>query len=569
MSKDSVTMKLEDFLFERPDNLSPELIAKLKAIGLWDDYLELGSSSGMSKFSVLAALANSGLASNMPRSGDDPVWFTAQSSVTQIAATYMNRNWSLSGLAGNVTATDALQSEGREPREGVGVESERCWEEIKPAEPEPNKYGRYGYRKLEVIRTRLMEEFGAAYSKSLEDNPHLRRYIKEIAGSWDKMLENAVAEFKDEIIIINRCCSIDYHWRQLCNYWDYLQKEINELQINAGHHRERKLQDTKNNQEKRIINRPDTRSWFFVPMGVEYTFHIKIRENKDLLKFGESERIENELVNFISKRMREMKSCLALPNDYCRAYLDSHMLEACSPIHKNWNSMVGWYRWLRKELGNSVYFVNNKMASGGGHINPAIPKYMGVEFLCNLFCDIGNRPYLGWVFNDPGDNSSANCMWRSKQVRVLNRIVIKNKRLWGTPEFDKIIKDYMISSKIGLLTDDNTINPFRFDGRGYSVRVKSKYHFEFRIFDAPRSERDLFDMVSFTNAYMRWVYEKTVSGEVLVRKSFSMRRMVSVTRRDFYLLLDELGLERKNYRRFLERNFDVRRSKPYGRRFLK
>lgn len=257
----------------------------------------------------------------------------------------------------------------------------------------------------------------------------------------------------------------------------------------------------------------------------------------------------------MSSKIKELQRATGLYSE-AKAYADNGVVEVCSPVHRDWRSMRDWYRWMLHQLGSSVTVTNKKKGSGGGHINCAIPKRMKEKFMYNLLVDIGNRPYLNWIFNDPSDNHTANCMWDSKDMQRIYDHVSKNKEKWESndQEFLRVLSE--------LITLTNS--------RGYAIRVKSEYHFEFRCFDAIRNERDLEDVVVFVSEYMRSIYSMTVAGhmfDTVGGTTDDLPNFAATARADFNGLLRRIGLEPENYRRFVDRNFEVRR-KVYGKNNL-
>lgn len=268
-----------------------------------------------------------------------------------------------------------------------------------------------------------------------------------------------------------------------------------------------------------------------------------------------------KVVDKMNKRIQDIKRSTGMYSE-SRAYADNGCIEVCSPVHRNWKSIVDWYRWMIAQLGSSVTVTNRKKGSGGAHINSAIPHKHGEKFMYNLLVDLGNRPYINWIFNDPSDNHTANCIWDSKDMQRIHKYVEdkytsdKEKDPWtnNDKEFLRKLKELIVM----------------FDSRGFAIRVKSELHFEFRCVDAIRSERDLFDTILFFSEYMRDIYTRTVAGEKFESVGGStdeLHRFANNTRREFNQLLRKIGLSPGDYRRFLDRNFETRR-KVYGKKNL-
>lgn len=172
---------------------------------------------------------------------------------------------------------------------------------------------------------------------------------------------------------------------------------------------------------------------------------------------------------------------------------------------------------------------------------------MWVEFMYNILVDCANRPYLGWIFNESSDNHTANCLWQNSRMDDL-------VAMFSEANFEE--KKQLI---------------LNVDCRGYSIRVKDRNHFEFRFFDMVRCERDLKDHLKFVSAYMAYIEKKTLVGEhvepkklkLTIRRNFwdkveyyNYPKKKAIL--EFKNLLKDLGLDYKDYRRFVERNYLVR-----------
>lgn len=350
----------------------------------------------------------------------------------------------------------------------------------------------------------------------------------------------------------------------------------------------------------RIANTPDTRSWLFCPIGIEYTFHAKPVKSRKLDKERDKpwyRRVENNrdtaigvvdttteatlICERLQTRIKEIE--LATGNvTIAKAYVDSGCVEVCSPVHRNWRSMQQWYRWMISELGTSVTAASRKKGSGGAHINCSIPKKQGMRFMYNLMVDLGNRPYINWIFNEPSDNHTACCMWESKDMQRVVKFVEDSVGDYNYSVFQGDIDpatespwDYPEEVDIDFNTELRA-HIVNMDSRNYAIRVKDENHFEFRCFDAIRNERDLKDIIMFVSAYCRRIYKVTMNGggpdgstrlESIGGNTGDLAKFDRVARKEFNDLLRILDLDPKNYTRFIERNFYVRR-KIYGKKHL-
>jgi hypothetical protein len=168
--------------------------------------------------------------------------------------------------------------------------------------------------------------------------------------------------------------------------------------------------------------------------------------------------------------------------------------------------------------------------------------------------DTANRPYIGWIFNEPSDNHTANCLWNDYNMTKLHDD-------WNEE-----------SDNVHLIT--------AFDDRGYSIRIKDEHHFEFRCFDMVRNVRDLKDHFKFVSAYMAYIEKETLYGKKIapqkLKKCVKQNYWKKVeyynynkkkVLQEFQQLLTLIGLDYKDYRRFVERNFLVRYN-TYGKTHL-
>jgi hypothetical protein len=515
------------------------------------------------------------------------------------------------------------------------------WNNIGTAEPQPVREDTEEEKAAKFAeRLRLAEELKIKVLKTKSRKMSRTRTVilEEIATSVINNVDSALASITEQSTHENFVSYLSY----LSEYMDRCDTHIDN-QISKEQLKKKKL------AESMLRNKPDMRSKLFCPMGIEYTYHPKIRRPKikesaisensrlnniayaggnikfrtytmtldldgsprftpnqiesteqttpenterqeipdDLLSaklatedpvaeeqpqepepvapnpnyepsvFSRGNRRDtlDKIVTRILTRINEVKRATGLYPE-ARVYADNGVVEVCSPVHRDWKSMREWYRWMVNELGSSVTVINKKKGSGGGHINCAMPKKLKEKFMYNLLVDIGNRPYLNWIFNDPSDNHTANCMWDSKDMQRIYEHVHKNKEKWDADDSD------FISTLGELITLTNS--------RGFAIRVKSEYHFEFRCFDAIRNERDLEDIVIFVSEYMRSIYSMTVAGNMfdsIGGTTDDLPNFAATARTDFNRLLRKIGLDPENYRRFIDRNFEVRR-KVYGKNNL-
>lgn len=385
--------------------------------------------------------------------------------------------------------------------------------------------------------------------------------------------------------------SKDSNVTRVAQYCKYVSDEISDA-LSYAKYTQRVITVRNKRSAKKIANRPDARSWFHLPMGIEYTFHFP--ENVDGRDWGLG--TASKICDAVKQRVKEKTSKSKIAG---RVYIDQSVLEVCSPVHKNWQDMSDWYDWMYTQAKEfKLRPFNPKKGGGGGHVNTSIPyvskgkkkkKVMNFAFMRNMITDIANRPYINWVFNDPSDNHTANCLWWYGSTRNMYEKFESSKD----------------AEKLQLIRE--------ISGRGYAIRVKDDFHFEFRCFDMVRNKKDLIDYAKFVSAYTRWIMEKTEAGEVIsiderlrplmgTKKSKLSSRLFEISSRitdtedrvtqgeqckpeepvetitcfndmksvisEFKALLVTLGLQYKDYRRFVERNLKVRMQEPYGKEYL-
>lgn len=376
---------------------------------------------------------------------------------------------------------------------------------------------------------------------------------QEFIESYGRMVQNAVAES-------NNIPEIHSYVRHLYEQWLQIQREESWCDrlstYTTTSSAEFVLGDDDNVEEFKnsdIVNRPDKRSWLTCPVGLEYTFHYV---NKNRPRFTEA---EDRLVDKINE---------ALPKtDESIVYLDSHCVEIGSPVHRTWKQCSHYYREMIKQAKKHRLTPTSRKQGGGGcHINVSIPKKNGktdVRFMIKLLCDLVNRPYINWIFNEPSDNHTAN-NYAYKLLKLIKDLNIKDLSKWEAHS-----------------TDWPTIRS-HFDDRGMSIRIKNNEHFELRCFDMVRSERDLKDVLTFVSRYLKMVKSQKRPAKMVwnipqeddiddidvdLSPSIDVEKTDVIT--EFKNLLSKLKLDYKDYRRFVERNLNKRYSKTYGEEYLK
>lgn len=301
-------------------------------------------------------------------------------------------------------------------------------------------------------------------------------------------------------------------------------------------------EEDKKNRIRKMSNTASRRSSFVLPMGFEYTFHARN----------------------VRRVVSKIKKHFVFSNDGTDAhnvYADGNLVELCSPVHKYWKGASDWYGLacaLAKMYGMRPWSRNK--GGGGMHINLSIDHTKSQDFYRNLFAIMILHPEINWVFNEPSDNHTANWMYGDADIREFVR---------GNEQ---------ISDRLG--------------GKGYGINVKDEHHFEVRTFEMPRSRKEYELMVKFMNSLMSFAMEITSWGvkidvdsemsEAIASKDIAINRKPigrgssDPENCDVYLkhkwnnagssineLLRALGLDPREYKRFLERNLYVRKN-VYG-----
>ncbi len=328
---------------------------------------------------------------------------------------------------------------------------------------------------------------------------------------------------------------------------------------------------------------------FFSTLGMELTWLYP-------RKRGESEWITS-FVNALKARFD--KNNIA----YYDIYNDGDALEVATPGFSCFQDIEKYYFVLIDQInifpemhklfmGRRSRLVYNRedTVSGGGHIHVAIPKRI-LEgepiwlflFLGNIFRDINNRPYLNWIFNDWGNIQSAksfvdykegflkedyhydgfekkNKRFDFRENKLLNIIFSKNPRI--NPE---ITRDYVFETfshhkgyAIRFAREEkyDNLNP-------YSKNEPGKYKpvtIEFRFLDTKRSLEEIRLHVNFVNAYLRYIEQKTISGELVEIKVHTLRDINYISQNDrclkrFREFLNEIGLDHQEYEFFIDKNY--------------
>lgn len=331
---------------------------------------------------------------------------------------------------------------------------------------------------------------------------------------------------------------------------EHLENDVQErrysatIDLDSRHHdNDRRLKERKRRQIK--LNTPDKRSWLSLPVGLEYTFHFptKIQEDEDKQEIF-CEIVKDKLTQ----------------TDESTVYVDCGVLEIASPVHKTWKETKKYYSKIQKLSKKMSFRPTNRNKGGGGcHLNFSVPKTadkkIDIKHMLNLISDLGNRPYINWIFNEPSDNKTA------KSFNHFSKTIHKN-----------VMKKLKMKAHINSSDWAWTELESEFEDRGLAIRIKDEDHFEFRCIDMVRNQRDLKDVLQFFSKYVSYTKNKKRFKHVEIKfnreeEHYEITRLECV--REFKKMLKKLNLNYKDYRRFVERNLYKRYKEPYGKYFLK
>jgi hypothetical protein len=306
------------------------------------------------------------------------------------------------------------------------------------------------------------------------------------------------------------------------------------------------------------INKPDGRSALMAPVGLEISY-----------------RAPGDRVDVYIKKLTEFLKPAGLLRGYgSRIYRDSgSVLEVCSPVIKTMSGISEWFdkvHTISRSIG--LVYMPRKVASGGMHINMSFNKNLPNWKLAyvNLFTMFANHPEINWVFNDPADLGSAKCMALNSRYQCAYHSLVQNDMILS----DDIWSDFSVCG-----------------GKESAVNVKDGHHFEVRTFQMPRSTSEMVDMLDFLNSLVEFCSWSAECGMVIPLE-IGVPDMVCDAAEDrgylmtsdtyshcylskmwygeesFKFLLETLGLDPKRYRKYVRRNYHVRRALPYGKTYM-
>ena len=113
-------------------------------------------------------------------------------------------------------------------------------------------------------------------------------------------------------------------------------------------------------------------------------------------------------------------------------------------------------------------------------------------------------------------------------------------------------------------------------GKTYAISCKDKYHFELRCFEMPRTKAEMKDFLDFVNHLFKFCHDMALEGIIipLLHHPISIfdgniiyeeKEITAV--KDFNMLLKTINLNPNRFKKYVRRNFNVRRD-HYGKAYL-
>ncbi len=244
---------------------------------------------------------------------------------------------------------------------------------------------------------------------------------------------------------------------------------------------------------------------------------------------------------------------------YNNADGDQKAVEVSSDILKTWKEVETFYTKVSKVMIDvGLKPQCDQLISGGGHIHVGkVPK----EIVVNTMRDIQNKPWLGWIFNDPDDktcNSYASTFKTiGDELRKASQEINANPGL-----FSRSISN---EAKVALMFFGNP----KFvgsnclpDDKSRMTRYAKDYDtLEFRFFRAPDDWNEQKAHIEFVFAYLKYIKEtyKDTRVVVTVDSEAKVKAFTEVQcKNEFFALLETLKLDKANYMKCLEDNLHTR-----------
>jgi len=251
-------------------------------------------------------------------------------------------------------------------------------------------------------------------------------------------------------------------------------------------------------------------------------------------------------------------------------YEEEGAIEINSPAFNTTSQLVKFYNVMKKIASNyNIFTYREDSYSGGGHIHVAIPDRIYTKrnylfsFLRNLYRDIYNRPYIMWIFNEYDDDISAVDI--SKYNSWIHDEILTNNN-------EKMLNDtYLkLGYLVNKLTMKNILDIFELP-KGYSTIVHPRFDYsgrktkdmpttiEFRFFDAQRSLEEALAHYNFINSYLHYIDNITKNDKLIYSERDMKLFQTDYSILEFCDLLVQLKLDWKDYKEFVNRNFERRR----------
>lgn len=247
--------------------------------------------------------------------------------------------------------------------------------------------------------------------------------------------------------------------------------------------------------------------------------------------------------------------------------LNGTCVEIPSPIHSTLEEAKAYYDRMMptiRRMGLTARLIvpgkdtDTYYGTGGGHVHVELPKDTALRkrVMYNLIVMVANRPWLGWVFNEFGDDFNAKALWSRKAIRdfMKGEAVAQHNLSWCSLDGDP-----MVNALRNLCHHYTAIN--------FRHQEEDAMTVEFRFFDAPRSWQQTKEHVEFALALVRSAKESADRNDsrfkaVKTKQEFDRLKKPEVVETDFRELIAELGLRWTNYSKYMQ-NFHDRRA--YGR----
>lgn len=283
---------------------------------------------------------------------------------------------------------------------------------------------------------------------------------------------------------------------------------------------------------------------------------------------GGVRRVERD-VHFYVNKMKKLLDTAGIKT--MRVYKDSGCVEIASEVLRTWPKVTKWFSSVDAIARKYRYKPwRRSVSSGGMHVNIGIDRTLPNWRLgyLNFFILVAQHPEINWVFNDPGDNSTANSLPTNMVfMRFLHTIMERNNQDLTTSQLE-VIWGHIAKRGLG--------------GRGHALGIRGNRYIEMRTFEMPRSPHEFRDMVEFVNALLKFSIEVgewgillpfecdllTEDTDEIEERGYRLSEqgplhypnLMWTAECEFNKLLRGVGLDPKRYRKYVRRNYHRRRS---------